>query len=101
MKYKISDAYITINGESIAVGTVLGQEDKSTSPFRTETITNSEYKKGLKEFVYGAARIDDMVYHRVAEFKNFVASSHIEQKWIDELKLMGYDTSKLTYTVKK
>ena len=28
MKYKISNAYIRINGESISVGTVLGEEDK-------------------------------------------------------------------------
>ena len=50
MKYKISNAYIRINGESIPVGTVLGEEDKPQSPFRTEYITNSEYEKGLEKF---------------------------------------------------
>ena len=50
MKYKISDAYVQINGETIAVGTVLGEEDKPQSPFRTEYITNSEYKKRSEKF---------------------------------------------------
>ena len=43
MKYKISDVYVRINGESIPVGIVLGQEDKPQSPYGTEYITNSEY----------------------------------------------------------
>lgn len=97
MKYKISNVYVKINGESIPVGTVLGQEDKPQSPFRTEYITNSEYEKGLKSFKYGRQQINDTVYHLVAEFKDFVATRPVEQKWIDELKLMGYDTSKLVY----
>lgn len=50
MKYKISNVYINVNGEDIAVGVVLGEEDKPQSPFRTEYITNSEYERGLKEF---------------------------------------------------
>jgi hypothetical protein len=99
LKYKISNAYIEINGESIAVGTVLGEEDKPESLYMSETITNSEYEKGLKEFIYGTSRINDLVYHRVAVFKDFVATSPVEQKWIDELKLMGYDTSKLAYVI--
>ena len=99
MKYKISNAYIRINGESIPVGTVLGEEDKPQSPFRTEYITNSEYEKGLKSFKYGKQQIGDCVYYQIAEFKNFVATSPVEQKWIDELKLMGYDISKLSYEV--
>ena len=99
MKYKISDVYVRINGESIPVGTVLGEEDKPQSPFRTEYITNSEYEKGLKSFKYGKQQIGDCVYHQVAEFKNFVATSPVEQKWINELKLMGYDISKLSYDI--
>ena len=99
MKYKISDVYIRINGESIPVGTVLGEEDKPQSPFRTEYITNSEYEKGLKSFKYGRQQIGDLVYHQVAEFKDFVATRPVEQKWIDELELMGYDISKLSYDI--
>ena len=99
MKYKISDVYIRINGESIPVGTVLGEEDKPQSPFRTEYITNSEYEKGLKSFKYGRQQISDLVYHQVAEFKDFVATRPVEQKWIDELELMGYDVSKLSYEI--
>lgn len=99
MKYKISDVYVRINGESIPVGTVLGQEDKPQSPFRTEYITNSEYEKGLKSFKYGRQQICDLVYHQVAEFKDFVATRPVEQKWIDELELMGYDISKLSYDI--
>ena len=101
MKYKISNAYVQINGETIAIGTVLGEEDKPQSPFRTEYITNSEYEKGLKSFKYGRQQIGDLVYHQVAEFKDFVATRPVEQKWIDELILMGYDVSKLKYTIKK
>lgn len=99
MRYKISNVYVRINGESIAVGTVLGEEDKPQSPFRTEYITNSEYKKGLKNFKYGKQQIGDLVYHQVAEFKDFIATRPVEQKWIDELELMGYDVSKLSYEI--
>lgn len=99
MRYKISDVYVNVNGESIAVGTVLGEEDKPQSPFRTGYITNSEYEKGLKEFIYGKQQIGDLVCHCVAEFKNFVAIRPVEKKWIDELGKMGYDISKLKYEI--
>lgn len=95
MKYKISNAYLTVNGEDIAVGVVLGEEDKSESPFRTQYIRVSEYENGLKEFKYGKQRIDDLVYHNLGKFVDFKATRHVDEKWIEELKLMGYDTSKL------
>lgn len=99
MRYKISDVYVNVNGESIAVGAVLGEEDKPESPFMTEYITNSEYEKGLKEFIYGKQKIGDLVCHCVAEFKNFAAARPVEKKWIDELGKMGYDISKLKYEI--
>ena len=95
MKYKISNAYIIVNGENIKVGTVLGQDDSTRSPFSTETIPNSEYEAGLKSFKYGKQKIDDLVFHFVGRFVNFKAERHIDDKWIKELALMGYDTSKL------
>ncbi len=95
MKYKINDAYLKINGEKIAVGVVLGEEDKPQSPFRTEYIRISEYEKGLREFKYGEQQINDLVYHCVGEFVDFKAIRHVDEKWIEELKLNGYDTSKL------
>ena len=45
MKYKISNVYIEVNGDSIPVGVVLGEEDKPYSPFASEKITNSEYEE--------------------------------------------------------
>lgn len=36
-----------------------------------------------------------MVYHCVGEFVDFKSTRHIDEKWIEELKLMGYGTSKL------
>lgn len=100
MKYKISNAYIKIGTESIAVGTVLGEEDKPCSPFRTEYITNSEYERGLKDFSYGQQQIGDLVYHQIAKLDFTGEPIEIEKKWIDELILMGYDVSKLKYTIK-
>ena len=100
MKYKISDAYIIINGEHIPVGTVLGKEDDPRSPFTSEIIPNSEYEKGLKCFKYGKSQINDLVFHLVGEFVNFTAQRPIDQKWIDELARMGYDTSVLKYEIK-
>lgn len=97
MKYKISNVYINVNGEDIAVGVVLGEEDKPQSPFRTEYVTNSEYERGLKEFRYGKQQIGDCVYHCITQFKNFTATCPIKRKWIDELEKMGYDISKLKY----
>ena len=99
MKYKISNVYINVNGENIAVGVVLGEEDKPQSPFRTEYVTNSEYERGLKEFRYGKQQIGDCVYHCITQFKNFTATCPIKQKWIDELEKMGYDISKLKYEI--
>ena len=95
MKYKISNAYLIINGERIPVGVVLGEDDKPQSPYMTEYIRVSEYEKGLKEFRYGKQQIGDMVFHCLGEFIGFVAQKHVDEKWIEELKLMGYDTSKL------
>lgn len=89
MKYKISNAYINVNGEDIAVGVALGEEDKPQSPFRTEYVTNSEYEKGLKEFRYGKQQIGDCVHHCITQFKNFTATCPIKQKWIDELEKNG------------
>lgn len=99
MKYKISNAYINVNGEDIAVGVALGEEDQPQSPFRTEYVTNSEYEKGLKEFRYGKQQIGDCVHHCITQFKNFTATYPIKQKWIDELEKMGYDISKLKYEI--
>ncbi len=95
MKYKISDAYIIVNGEDIEVGVVLGEENRPDSPYTTEIVPISEYEKGVKEFRYGRSHIDDMVFHWVGEFKDFKSTKHIDEKWIRELTLMGYDTSKL------
>ncbi len=95
MKYKISDAYIDVNGERIKVGVVLGPENDPESPYTTEIIPISDYEKGVKEFRYGRAHIDDMVFHWVGVFKDFKSTEHVDEKWIHELKLMGYDTSKL------
>lgn len=97
VKYKISNVYAVINGEKIQVGVALGKEDKPKSPFMTECITNTEYERGLKELRYGEARIDDLVCHTVARFENFVSERPVEERWITELKLMGYDVSKLVY----
>lgn len=101
MRYKISDVYINVNGEDIAVGVALGEEGNPQSPFRTEYITNSEYEKGLKEFRYGKQQIGDLVYHCIAEFKNFIAAYPVQQKWIDELRKMGYEVSNLKYEIKE
>ena len=95
MKYKISDAFIRVNGQDIIVGVVLGRENNPDSPFMTEVIPVSEYEKGVKEFKYGPAHIDDLVFHGVGMFENFKATRHIDEKWIHELALLGYDTSKL------
>lgn len=100
MKYKINNAYIIINGEHIPVGTVLGKEGDPQSPFTSEIIPNSEYEKGLKCFKYGKQQIGDCVFHCICEFVGFTAENPIEQKWIDELKKMGYDTSVLKYEIK-
>ena len=83
------------SAEEIAVGVVLGEEDNPQSLFRTKYIRVSEYEKVLKEFKYGKQQIGDMVYHCVGKFVDFKALRHVDEKWIEELKLMGYDTTKL------
>lgn len=96
MKYKISNAYLDVNGEPIPVGVILGKENKPRDVTATECITMSEYKKGIKEFRYGGKQyVGDMMYHIVGTFIDFKAKEHVDQKWIDELKNMGYDTTKL------
>lgn len=95
MKYKISNAYIDVNGECIKVGVVLGPENDPQSPYTTEIIPISEYEKGMKEFRYGREQINDLVSHYVGVFENFRSKKHVDEKWIRELELLGYDTSKL------
>lgn len=101
MKYEINDVYLKVNGERIKVGVVLGEEDKPRSPYPTEFITNTEYENGLKCFKYGRARICNLSYYQVGEFKDNVAVEPIDNKWIEELQKMGYDTTNLKYNVKE
>jgi hypothetical protein len=79
----------------------LGEEDNPKSLMTTEIIPVSEFKKGLTTFKYDYSEYDDAVYHLVGAFKNNVSVSPIEKKWIDELKLIGYDVNQLTYTLKE
>lgn len=91
MKYKISNVYIEVNGYSIPVGVVLGEEDKPYSPFASEKITNSEYEEGLKNFKYGGQRIGDLVYHSVGKISGNIIEFGCDEKWLNELKKMGYN----------
>lgn len=95
MKYKINDAYLIVNGESIPVGVVLGRDNEPRSPYMTECIMVSEYERGLKEFKYGEQKINNLVFYTLGEFVDFKATRHIDEKWIEELRLMGYDISRL------
>ena len=100
MKYKISDLYISINGDSYKIGVVLGEENKPTSPFRTEYIPISQYEKGLKDFTYGKQHIHDCIYHSIGNYSTEGEPKPIDKKWIDEFVLMGYDVSKIKYYLK-
>lgn len=107
MKYSISDVYICINDHDlIIIGKVLGAENDPYSLTATETITNSEFGKRLRSFDCAYAKVNDCVFHLVGYLytKDFVGekskNNSIDTKWINELKLMGYDIDKLDYTLK-
>lgn len=95
----ISNVYVEVNGQSIAVGKVICECDDGQW-FRNpnQYITNSEYEEMRKKFEVGDQRIGDMVYHHKGTFVNNVATKPVEKKWIDELSKMGYDVSRLVYT---
>ena len=102
MKYKISNLYVTIDGERIPIGVVLGEEDKPESPYHTDYIPISEYEAGLMTFKYGRQRISDCVAHRLREsYSTKGEPKPIEKKWFDELVRMGYDMSKVKCFVKE
>ena len=108
MKYSISDVYICINDHDlIIVGKVLGAENDPYSLTVTETITNSEFEKRTRSFDCAYAILDDCIFHLVGHLytKDFVGkkskNNSIDTKWINELKLMGYDVDKLDYTLKE
>jgi hypothetical protein len=108
MKYSISDVFISINEcDLITVGKVLGAENDPHSLEATEIITNSEFEKRIRSFDCAYAILDDCVFHLVGHLytKDFVGkkskNNSIDTKWINELKLMGYDINKLDYTLKE
>jgi hypothetical protein len=101
MKYKISNLYIRINDESIPVGVVLGEEDKPESPYSTDSITISEYEEGLKNFTYGSQRIHDCVYHYLGRYYTTGEPKPIKRKWVEELKRLGYDVSKVQFAIEE
>ena len=99
MKYKISNLYIEIDSDSIPIGVVLGEEDKPESPYRTESITISEYEKGLKDFIYGRQQIHDCVYHVVGRYSTSGERKPIRKKWVDELVRRGYNVDKVMFDI--
>lgn len=86
MNYITANILLKVNGSSINVGSIL--DDGSY-------VTNTEYRNGIKEFLYSCdcSRIEENRF--VGEFIDFKATKHVDEKWIDELKRQGYNTDKL------
>ena len=108
MKFSISNVFVSINEcELINVGKVLGVENYPHCLEATKIITNSEFEKRLKSFDCAYAKVNDCVFHLVGYLytKDFVGkkskNNSIDTKWINELKLMGYDIDMLDYTLKE
>lgn len=95
MKYKINNVYLNVNKLNVCVGVVLGKEDDPYSFFATEMITNTEYEEGLKTFKYGGQVVNNLVFYGVGTIVGNKIIESIDQKWIDELKKMGYQTDLL------
>lgn len=90
MLYKINNIYLNINKEMVLVGVVLVDRNS----LHTEEITNSEYEEGLKTFKYGGGICSESGYTYGTIVGNKI-QGHIDQKWIDELKRLGYHTELL------
>lgn len=90
MLYKINNIYLNINKELVLVGVVLVDRNS----LHTEEITNSEYEEGLKTFKYGGEICSESGYTYGTIVGNKILG-HIDQKWIDELKRLGYHTELL------
>ena len=99
----ISNIYLVVNGQSINVGKVVA--DYSGDAWwnsEQKYLTNSEVKELQRNFEIGDQQIDDLVYHCVGKFENFIATTAIEEKWINELIDMGYNVEeKLFYEIKE
>ena len=90
MLYKINNIYLNINKELVLVGVVLVDRNS----LHTEEITTSEYEEGLKAFKYGGEICSESGYTYGTIVGNKI-QGHIDQKWIDELKRLGYHTELL------
>lgn len=90
MLYKINNIYLKVNKEMVRVGVVL--VDRCS--LHTEEITNSEYEEGVKAFKYGGEICSESGYTYGTIVGNKI-QGHIDQKWIDELKRLGYHTELL------
>jgi hypothetical protein len=93
--YLYTNVYANINGQSIQVGY---EVEDNLNEYKNFSLNKIEELR--KEFKIGDKGNRSLVYIQVFEIINNKIISPIEQKWIDQLISLGYDVSKLEYTLK-
>ena len=94
MYYLYTSVFARINGESIKVG-----YEVENILDEYENFSLLEIDKLRKEFKIGDKGFRSLVYIQVFEIQNNKIMRPIEQRWIDQLSSMGYNISKLEYTL--
>jgi len=92
--YLYTSIYARINGESVKVG-----YEVENILDEYENYSLLEINKLRKEFKIGDKGFRSLVYIQVFEIQNNKIMRPIEQRWLDQLSSMGYDISKLDYTI--
>lgn len=90
MKYKINTIYLDVNKEMAPVGVILGEDGNPYSFTPTERITISEYEEGLMSFRYGGQITSTGFGYIYGTIVGNKIQGYIDQKWLDELKKLGY-----------
>lgn len=93
--YLYTKVYANINGQAIHVGY---EVENNINEY--ENFSLNEIDELRKQFKIGDKGFRSLVYIQVFQIDNNKVKNPIDQKWIDQLISMGYDISKLEYTIK-
>ena len=90
-----NDVFASINGKSVKFGVRVCSDKNKIS-----TLTLKEVEKLEREFKIKYSGSQQLSYIQTLEIVDGVVVGEISERYLDQLKYMGYDTSKLEYVLK-
>lgn len=91
-----NQVFADINGESILFGYRVTDKDG-----KLKILTLKEIDKLRKEFKIKDTGLRHLLYIRALKIEENKVIGTIPQRYLEQLEYMGYDISKLNYTLKK